>query len=278
MFCCRHSVALTVAVLIAGLPLGAQTTPINLRYKASQLDCARFFETGDSDILTQSGGRGPMQTAGRRAVWRFRAASAGDGVTLVGWLDSLAVWRRSVETTISPDTDGLLGGRYRGTLSNTGAYVSQARPFIPEEVGEVAGMATALDDFFPPLPRRALAPGESWTDSLGLTIRRLSDSSLSGVLLYRFALEARREARSAAIPGDTLPLDLRQISQERGSFVWHPFLGLLRRDRRIVVETTVPPGRTVRQTVRSKIEQRITLVRDLAAPPQIAADCRANPS
>jgi hypothetical protein len=278
VFCCRHTAALTAAVLIAWVPLGAQTPPITLRYKAGQLDCARFFETGDSDILTQSGGRGPMQTAGRRAVWQFRGVRSGDGVALEGWLDSLVVWRRSAETTISPDTDGLLGGRYRGMLSSTGVYASQARPFIPEEVGEVAGMATALEDFFPPLPPRALAPGQSWSDSLGVTIRRLSDSALSGVRLYRFALEARREARSAAIAGDTLPLQLRQISQERGSFVWHPLLGLVRRDRRIMVETTVPPGRAVRQTVRSKIEQRITLLRDLTVSPQMAAGCRTNPS
>jgi hypothetical protein len=274
----RCAVVLTAAVLVGSRPLGAQASPITLRYNATQLNCARFFEAGDSDILTQSGGRGPMQTAGRRAIWQFRAAPAADQVALEGWLDSLAVWRRSAETTISPDTDGLLGGRYRGTLSGTGSYTSRARPFVPDEVGEVAGMATALDDFFPPLPQRALAPGQSWNDSAGVTIRRLSDSALSGLLLYRFALEARWESRRAAVAGDTLPLELRQLSQERGTFVWHPMLGLLRRDRRIVVETTVPPGRSVRQTVRSKIEQRITVLRELTVPPEIAARCQAPPS
>jgi hypothetical protein len=264
-------------VLGPWLPLGAQSPPITLRYNASQLNCGRFFEAGNSQILTQSGGRGPMQTAGRRAVWQFRAVPAGAGLSLEGWLDSLSIWRRSGETSISPDTDGLLGGRYRGTLSAAGAFVSRVRPFVPDEVGEVAGMATALDDFFPPLPQRALGPGQSWTDSAGVTIRRLSDSALSGVLLYRFALEDRHENQQAAVSGDTLPLELRQISRERGTFVWHPTLGLLRRDRRIVVETTVPAGRTVRQTVRSKIEQRITVLRDLTVPPESVARC-PNPS
>jgi hypothetical protein len=232
-------------------------------YTANQLDCARFLETVSSEILTEAAGRTRRQTSDRRGVWQFRAAPSNDDVTLEGWLDSLVLSRRSPETTISPDTDGLLGGRYRGTLSRTGVYTSRVRPFVPDEVAEIAEMGGALDDFFPPLPSRALKAGEEWTDSLGLTIRRLPDSAMSGVPLLRFALESRRESRTAPTPADTLPLKLRQKTEERGGLVWHPLLGLVRRDRRIVVETTVPPSRSVRQAVRSKVEQRITVVRDL---------------
>jgi hypothetical protein len=233
-------------------------------YTANQLDCSRFLETVASEILTEAAGRTRRQTADRRGVWQFRAAPSNDDVELEGWLDTLVLSRRSPETTISPDTDGLLGGRYRGTLSRTGTYTSRVRPFVPDEVAEMAEMSGALDDFFPPLPSRALTAGEEWTDSLGLTIRRLPDSALSGVPLLRFALKSRRESRAARMPADSLPLKLRQKTEERGEFVWHPLLGLLRRDRRIVVETTVPTSRSVRQTVRSKVEQRITVVRDLA--------------
>ena len=126
-------------------------------------------------------------------------------------------------------------------------------------------------------PPRALRTGEEWTDSLGLTIRRLPDSALSGVALLRFSLKNRKESRAAPTPADTLPLKLRQKTEEEGEFVWHPVLGLLRRDRKIVVETTVPPGRSVRQAVRSKVEQRITVVRDLQmsrGAPQTAAPDR----
>ena len=100
-------------------------------------------------------GAWPGADSGRRGVWQFRASAAADDVELEGWLDSLALWRRSPETTIRPDTDGLLGGRYRGGLTREGRYRSRVRPFVPDEVAEVAGMATALDDFFPPLPPRA---------------------------------------------------------------------------------------------------------------------------
>jgi hypothetical protein len=260
------TVTLSIACWLAGSLNAAQAQEPDFRYRAEQLNCAKFLETAESKILTQSGGRGREQTAGRTGVWQFRAAPADGGVALEGWLDSLALWRRSVETTIRPDTDGLIGGRYRGTLRADGAYSSRVRPFIPDEVAEVAGMASALDDFFPPLPRSGrLKPGQTWSDSLGVTIHRLPDSSLSGVPLYRFALETQRHTTSAETQADTLPLQLRQTSQEQGSYVWHPTLGLLRRERRIVVETAVPPGKSVRQAVRSRIEQQITVERDLSS-------------
>jgi hypothetical protein len=236
-------------------------------YTAKQFQCARFLESGRSTIQTETLRRVRHQTSERSGVWQFRAVPSAKAIALEGWLDSLTVSRKSAETTISPDTDGLLGGRYRGTLSPTGAYAGSVRPFIPDEVAEVAGMATALDDFFPPLPHTQLEVGKAWSDSRGLTIRRLPDSSLSGLPLFRFQLERRDETRTAPRRGDTLAVALRQVSEEHGVFVWHPLLGLVRRERNIVVETAVPTSRTVRQPVRSKVEQRIIVARDLTGDP-----------
>jgi hypothetical protein len=237
---------------------------IEPRYTAPQLNCSRFLETAASDIHTETGGRVRDQTAGRHAVWQFKARPVVEGISLEGWLDSLSLWRKSQETTISPDTDGLLGGRYRGTLSRLGAYTSQVRPFVPEEVAEVAGMASVLDDFFPPLPPRPLSPGQVLQDSSGTTLRRLADSAMSGVQLYRFELDIQREIGATAAARDTAPLRLTQVSREHGTFAWHPQLGLIRRDRRIEIETSIPAGSTIRQPVRSRIEQRINIVRDLS--------------
>lgn len=260
------------------LSLAVQPAPLNqvavVRYTVRQLDCAIFREEARSDIETESGGRRRHQTAGRNGVWQFRATLANQQAGIEGWLDSLTLWRRSAETTISPDTDGLLGGRYRGTLSGRGVYTSRVRPFIPDEVAEVAGMGSALDDFFPPLAPRSLGVGQAWTDSAGVVVRRLPDSAMSGVPLYRFELQQRKTTRAVPLTGDTLPLALNQVSEERGTFVWHPLLGLVRRDRNIVVRTTVPASRSVRQPVRSKVEQQITLLRDLAVPPDDPAHCR----
>jgi hypothetical protein len=180
---------LTCLILSGGAALAQE----ELRYTARQLDCARFLETAQSSIVTETGGRVQEQTSGRTGVWQFRALPAIDQVKLEGWLDSLVLWRKSKETTVRPDTDGLLGGRYHGTLSSTGAYHSRTKPFIPDEVAEVAAMGNALDDFFPPLPLPPVRPGQAWSDSAGLTVRRLADSAMSGVPLYRLELEARRQ-------------------------------------------------------------------------------------
>jgi hypothetical protein len=111
-----------------------------------------------------------------------------------------------------------------------------------------------------------------------VTIRRLADSGMSGVPLYRFQLEDRRTSNAAAVPGDTTVIRLRQTSEEQGTFVWHPSVGLVGRERHITVETTVPARGLVQQTVRSRIEQRIRLTRDLTVPPEIAGRCVAKPA
>ncbi len=256
------------------LGLSASTIPgmlerqdLQVHYTAAQLNCGHFLETAESEIETQSGGRIRKQTTGRTGRWQFRAKPVVDAVSLEGWLDSLSLWRQSPETTIRPDTDGLLGGRYRGSLRATGTYVSHARPFIPDAVAEVSGMGTALDDFFPPLPARPLRPGQAWSDSAGVTLRRLADSGMSGVPLYRFEAEIRKKLNTTAGPADSTRVRVNQVSTEKGTFVWHPSLGLIRRDRQITVETSVPAGPSVRQPVRSRIEQRITVLRELTVTP-----------
>lgn len=273
----HRSAALFVAVLAGPRALAAQADPATPRYAVPQLQCAQFSETSLTTIVTQTGRQSREQTVERRGVWQFRAEPANNGVALTGWLDTLVLLRRSPETTIRPDTDGLIGGRYRGVLRPGGTYQVRVQPFVPGEVAEVSDMANALNDFFPELPSAPLHPGEAWADSSGLRIRRLADSALSGVPLYRYALEATRKTRSVPVKYDTIPLVLEQISRERGTFVWHPTLGLVRRDRTIVVETSVPASRAVPQPVRARVEQRISVHRDLRVPVNRCAESGAAP-
>jgi hypothetical protein len=269
-------VALLAALLLAAPHLlPAQGEPVSLRYTPGQLNCARFVEASESKIVTQSGRREQEQSTGRTGVWRFTAQPARNGIALEGWLDSLALWRQLLKTTVRPDTDGLVGGRYHGVLTSGGSYQSRTVPFVPDEVAELADMSTALNDFLPLLPGQPLGPGQSWSDSAGLTVRRLADSGMYGVPLYRFQLEARRVSNAAPVPGDTAVIRLQQASEEQGTFVWHPSVGLIRRDRHIIIETTVPAKGLVQQPVRSRIEQRIRLVRDLRIPPSVAGRCQA---
>jgi len=248
--------ALLAAITQSADPQGAAPP----RYAATQLQCARFLESARSDIHTEAGGRVRDATAGRDGVWSFRAAPAPAGILLEGWYDSLSAWQRSGGNTLTPDTDGLIGGRFRGVLGPTGRYRADARPFVPDEVAEVVDAATALDDLFPPLPARRLEPGQSWRDSTGVEITRLPDS-VSDRRLQRFALRLRREAHQDTLRGDTTPLPLRQTTVEEGGFVWDPVDGLLHRSRQLAVETSISAGSRVRQAVRSRVTQQLRLTR-----------------
>jgi len=254
-------IGMLAASVIAGAPIPLRAPQPAVRYAAPQLQCVAFHETSRSDLETYLAGRTRRETLGFDGEWRFRAAPApGDSVRLEAWFDTLAVWRRSPEGSLEPDTDPLIGGRYRGVLSPDGRYRAEARPFIPDELAEVADLSRELDDLLPRLPLDALAVGMAWTDGSGLEIRRLGDSTGADSVL-RFRLSLRRENREGALRGDSLPLRLRQTTQEDGSFAWHARSGLVRRERHITVETYVPAEPRVRRPVRSKVDQQVTLER-----------------
>lgn len=243
-------------MLTAGA-LRAQTSPPP-GYAAAQLHCARFLQRSHSDIRTETARGAVEATTEREGIWSFRARDSAGGVALDAWYDSLSLRRRAAGTEVTADTDGLIGGRYRGLLSPAGAYVELARPFVPDEVAELADLAGAARDLLPPLPPRPLQPGESWSDST-LTLTRLPDTTVAGRPLVHFRLTSRSETRETVPRGDTMPIPVHQTVEEKGDIYWSPTSGLVRRLRDITVEATVPSGGRVRQPVRSRIEQRVEL-------------------
>src|ERR1700741_962526 len=199
----RAPAIVTLSVALGLVPASAR--PLSgrdgqpLRYAAAQLECARFRESSRSEGTTYVAGHTRRGTVGLDGEWRFRAAPAsGDSVHLEGWLDTLALWRRAEQDSLEPDTDGIIGGRYRGLLSPGGRYRRETAPVVPDPLLEVANLARALDDLFPRLPPRLPAVGATWSDGAGLEIRRLSDSSGSEPI-YRFRLTLRRDVAEAAL-------------------------------------------------------------------------------
>lgn len=229
-------------------------------YAAAQLHCARFLETSRSEIQTETAAGAVKATLEREGVLGFRARDSAGGVLLEAWYDSLALRRRAGEQEITADTDGLIGGRYRGFLGARGMYLEHARPFVPDEVAELADLSSAARDLLPPLPPRALRPGESWTDST-VTLTRLPDTTVAGRVLLHLRLQSRGESEETVPRGDTVPVPVRQRVEEEGDVYWSPAVGLIRRVRAITVEATVPSGGRVRQPVRSRIEQQVELTR-----------------
>jgi hypothetical protein len=239
---------------------GQSPPPSPPAYATPQLHCARFAETSRSDTETETARGAVKATTERDGIWSFRARDSGGGISLEAWYDSLSLRRRGAESEVSADTDGLIGGRYRGLLRPSGAYTELVQPFVPDEVAEVADLAAAARDLLPPLPPVALGPGESWRDA-GIELTRLPDTTVAGRSLRHYRLDARAEASQAMPHGDTVPVPLRQTTAERGDIYWSPVAGLVRRTRDITVDATIPSGGRIRQPVRSRVVQRVELTR-----------------
>ncbi|HEU5169637.1 MAG TPA: hypothetical protein VFU46_03815 [Gemmatimonadales bacterium] len=253
---------------------GAGGAAAQVRYDAAQLDCAAFAYVQRSDILTGLAGRERREGVDVAGLWALRARPApGDTIRVEAWFDSLAVRRSTPEGTLAPDTDGIIGGRYRGVLTADGGYTELARPFVPDGVGEVIDLSRAAADLLPRLPPAPLAVGAAWGDGHGLEIRRLPDSVAADTLL-RFAVTVTRTADSVTVRGDTAPASARQSTREEERFVWHRREGLVRRDRRLVIETVIPPGGRLRHPVQSRVEQRIVVERPAAFDRPPTGDCR----
>jgi hypothetical protein len=253
-------------VLFAGASAAAQAPaapPAEFRYTPDQLRCVSLHERSRAVLEAETGLRRRRETLTRDGLWRLRGLPAPAGISIEAWYDSLAVSRTSPEGVLAPDTDGLLGGRYRGTLSPAGHYTSAARPFVPDDVAEVSDLGAALDDLLPPLPPLALPVGKVWRDGVGLELTRLPDSLAGGRPVRRLALRSRSEAGRATVRGDTTAIAARQVTVEEGQVDWDPVAGLLRRTRHIVVETSVPAGGPLRAPLRSRLEQDVVLERVL---------------
>jgi len=261
----RLAVSAFLAVAGARVAPAQQPASPTFRYTAAQLDCATFLEHSRSRLDAETGGRRRRESLTRRGVLRFRARPAGDSVAIEAWYDSLALARESPETTLTPDTDGLIGGRYHGTVSSDGHYSETTRPFIPDNVAEVADVGRTLEDLLPPLPARPLAVGERWTDGAGLELRRIADSSARGRPVRRLLLRSRSQSDTAAIQGDSPQLPATEITTEDGEVDWDVERGLLRRTRHIVIETSVPAGGPLKLPFRSRMEQRVELARGARA-------------
>ena len=216
------------------LGVGAQSAPA---YTAAQLDCATYLEQVRTEIQSRVGTVVREERAGRDGVLILRAEGADSLLEIVAWYDSLALWREGPEGRITPDAEGLLGGRWRGILDRAGHYSSRATPFVPDEVAEIAELRGVLQDFLPLLPDSALAPGAK----------------------YRWS--RRVAADSTTIVQDSLAVPVRTETAETGSLDWDPRLGPVRWERTVTVTARIPPGKPFTRGVVTVLTQRVRVER-----------------
>jgi hypothetical protein len=207
------------------------------RYSVSRLECAAYHEEVRTEIRSKSGSVSREERAGRDGVLRFRASGTDSLIELTAWYDSLAVWREGPEGRITPDTEGLLGGRWRGTLAQSGRYVSLAAPFIPDAVAEIAELRGMLDDFLPLLPDSALGSGSRYT----WTRHSVSDST--------------------TIIQDSIAVPVRRETDEAGNLDWDAGRGPVRWERTLTVTARIPAGKQFTRGVTTLVIQRVSVTR-----------------
>jgi hypothetical protein len=236
-----------VALVLAGRAEGQGPA-----YRAEQFRCVRVHQRITSEITTETGTRRATARTGRDGELIVAGRPDTAGTDVLAFFDRLAVWRSAAGDSSAADAEGILGGRFRGTLAPDGRYTARARPFVPEAVRELSDVGAALDEHFALLPPRALQVGEEWRAGDSLGIQRLADSAG----LERYRIQRTTEGRVLPAAGDTVTPPFDRVVSERGTLAWHPLRGALRWDRRVEAEVLVPASAAVKRPVRSRIEQR----------------------
>jgi hypothetical protein len=240
-----------MVVLLAAAWVAQDPPP---RYTAAMLTDASFDQRVRAEVRTQSGGAARTEQVGREGRMEVRIDASGGDLAFESWFDSLWVWREGPEGRITPDVDGLIGGRFRGVFSPTGRSVVTVRPFVPDELVEVTDLGGALDDFLPPLPGAALASGEIWQEG-PLRVARRPDSTAGALRLQRYRWSRVSADTAQELAGDSLRYEVRSTLEEEGDLVWHAAMGPLVWHRRAIVTMEIPAEGSVRRTARSRMSE-----------------------
>ena len=235
-----------LGLLLAVIP---QSPP---RYAPEMLACAAFREEVRSDIRNESGTIVREERAGRDGLLLVQAVRDDSGLALTAWYDSLLVYREGPEGRSVPDAEGLLGGRWRGTLTPLGRYRGNESPFIPDEVAEIADLRGMMGDFLPALVLEASREG---------SIRRIGDGTHGGAPVERYAWSMKWRADTSGTMNDTLVVPMRRDFTEEGTLSWDRRRGPVAWDRTITVAGRIDPKGPIRRGIRSSVIQRVRVER-----------------
>ena len=246
------------ATLALAAPLRAQ------QYSATDLACAAFRQTVDGKVRTELNSKVRLEQTGRTGRLLLSLTQGPEPAPARLWWDSLSVWREADGLRSAPETDGLLGGRYVGTLGPHGGWTGTQLPFIPDDVAAIADLTGVPDDLLPLLPPDTLRVGGTWSDTTGTTITRSADSASRGKRWRRFSIKRQSDHEEERNVGGPKPAHVSDTESENGQLTWDPVLGPWRWDRSIVAETKIVADPT--RAFRSRLEERITLQRVTAEP------------
>ena len=230
------------------------------RYTAELLKCSAYIEEVRTLVDARRGMQSWQEKGFRRGLLQLRATPGETGLAFESWYDSLSVEYTNPQGKVTPDTDGLIGGRWTGTMLPQGQASLTDRPFMPPELAQVSDLSDEMVDFFPPLATAGLAIGAAWSDSLGLEVERLRDSTGGGERLLRFRWRITSHGAETPAVIDTT-VRLRQEIEDEGVMAWSPTRGPLGWRREIEVNTRVGASRRGGTPTEGRVTQLVTVRR-----------------
>ncbi len=235
--------------------------PPAARYTASQLGCAVYAEAVQTGVQQQSGTATVGDKLRRSGTVVVRGQARGDSLLIEAWYDTLAVVRETSSGRETAETDGFVGGRYRGVLSADGRYQSVKTPYVPDGLAAQVELRSALDEFFPRLPPAGLIVGREWTDGQGFLIKRQDDTRERIGLVEHYTWTDARRAGATLDAGDSLAVRLDQAIKEKGSLAWSGEFGPISWTRHLSINARIPATGGVKRGIHSTVEQDINVIR-----------------
>jgi hypothetical protein len=182
----------------------------------------------------------------------IRYARSMRGDTLVMQATQVRLEEQGEGGVLRHPTEGVTGGRWKLLPGARGGWQVVDRPFVPPALLEVNDLASAMDDFFPPLAPPLQRDGRI-RDGAGRSWHRLSDSA--GVRRYEWEVSRTRDTTTYA--RDTVPVQVEEEVQEIASLRLDARGEPLGWTRTLTTEVyTRGGGRGVRATVRQVIVVR----------------------
>jgi hypothetical protein len=93
-------------------------------------------------------------------------------------------------------------------------------------------------------------------EDAGLVLTRLADGAVLGRVTERYRLTARFEGDDVRQLPDSTQVTAHRTETETGVFDWVGELGVVRWERQITIDVSVPAGGAVKRAFRTRIEQQ----------------------
>ncbi len=174
----------------------------------------------------QCPGAHPRDQPARRPA-STRGHGAGFGGEAGGLVDTLAVWREGAGGRLTPETDGVIGGRFRGLLTRQGGFAATDAPFVPDDLAQCRRAGQRARRSPAAIASGGAPAGRSTRDDFGTAFLRVPDGIVEGRRVERYRLVRQGESEEVKrLPDSTRgagpPAGARDGGDElvRGTWDW----------------------------------------------------------